>query len=252
MARRTAEKAQKQEPELIIPVDEFNRDKLGEHVARKISSFISRKARRFGMPLHDAETLQAASECLDNYFKEVCGENLSPDMRRVIHSVRLSINRYDKLLGIDLVSVNVEPRDEKGESILIGGRDLKAPTLGVVGTPPSNNKSIEMEAVGFEVKEGAEQLHVLSRQFGARGFGIGERMPAHNRSALLIAHPWERGDKVTIPAGAMVAVDVPVVDYEKFRKQNLPHHYDQSWEQWLQGVYFCRYLTREAVMELLK
>ena len=253
MAKKTAEKVQKSEPDLIIPVDDFNKDKLGDHVARQISGFIGRKARRFGMPLHDTDTLQEASKCLDEFFGEVCGDGLTPDMRRVIYSVRLTLNKYYKSLGINLVSVNIEPRDKEDKPMLVDGKDLKAPTLGIVGTRLNSQQSVNMAEVGFKVERGAEQLHILSEQMHARGFGIGERMPeSHGNQALLCPHPWERGDKVIIPAGAMVALDIPIADHKKFREQKLPYYDDVLTLNQSQGIYFCRYLTEKAVMDVLR
>lgn len=254
MSKKTAEKAPQKDPELIIPVDDFNRDKLGEHVARQISGFIGRKARKFGMPLHDTETLQAASECLDGYFRDVRGEHLPPEARNIISSIRLTLNKYYNSLGIDLVSVNVEVRDENCNPVFaVEGKEWRAPTLGVVGTRPDSQKAVQIAGVGFKVESGAEQLHVLSEQMRARGFGIGERMPESCASqALLCPHPWERGDEVIIPAGAMVALDTPIADPKKFREQKLPY-YDDAWTSNLpQGIYFCRYLTEKAVMDVLR
>lgn len=185
MVKRTAEKAPKQEPELVIPVDEFNRDKLGEVVAKQISGFIGRKARRFGMPLHDTDTLNEATKCFDNYFREVSEEHSGPVIRSVICSVRLRLHRFDKSHGIDLVGVDIEPRDESAEDMSVTGVDLQVPTLEVVG-PRFDSRPYVLDTVGMatKVSNGAHQIHVLSEGLRARSFAIGEPIPERDSMVL--------------------------------------------------------------------
>lgn len=241
--------------------------------AEQITECIGRQMgavdKRFGDVVGQKEIRTNVVAALVDYFNGTFRDQVGLDVWAV-EAVRVSLNNYLESLGIGLMSSEVAPLDRSPNRAYAAGQgftggiqdwddiskiedgmsERKPPTIGVIPRRFPEDSDLA-RVVGFKVDDGGEEITVLSDQLAARSYAPGENLDP--RGGL-----WKKNDRVLIPQGSTIGLSVDYVDERKLKDSGLPQlpryaveSSDGVIKRTQGGVYFCRYLSREAAMKAL-
>lgn len=223
-------------------------EELGGDIARTCIDLLDGRDRRFSKVLTDGSILQDVSIALTRYLEQL--ESTHPN--EVIRAVSVTVNDYLKELGIGLMSCRVEPLNRDMDSMLLRD-EWQYPTIGVI--PETSELGSHPKIACFQVKNGGEELTAVTTDLCLRGYLPGEN-PLVQEITL---QPVRQGTRILIPSKATIGVRVSLVDETRLNASGFSHNVfpitrdDLRIERNIHPgqVYFCRYLTREAVREAL-
>ena len=229
-------------------------EELGADITRTCVSLLEQRDRSFAKVITDGRIFEYVSTALTEYLEKL--EAAHPN--EVVRAVRVTVNDYFEKLGIGLMSCGVEPLNaaDSEESLKLPD-EAKSPTIGVIPEIIDEYKK-PPRVCAFEVDQGGEELTPLTENLCIRGYIPGE-YPRHNELGL---QPIPRGHTVLVPQKSGIGCRIKLFDDEKlflseFRDRVVPITYDEHRSKYMPErsepgqVYFCRYLTKEAVRQAL-
>lgn len=226
-------------------------EEVGGDITRKCIELLDRTDTRFSKVLTDGRIFEHVSTALAQYFDKI--ENAHPD--EVVKAVSVTVNDYLEQLGIGLMSCRVEPLNRDNDTMRLLD-ETKSPTVGVV---PEGDEGYKPIVACFKVDSGGEELEALTENLCLRGY-----LPGDNpRGKEVALQPVKRGDRVLVPQNTTLGVRIPIHDEARTsasgfhlsslritRDELRDHNGYRDFHEPGQ-VYFCRYLTKEAVRKAL-
>lgn len=225
-------------------------EELSGKLTKTCIGLLDGRDRRFAEVLSNGRIFESVSAALTRYLERI--EEAHPS--EVMQAVGVTINDYLERFGIGLMSCRVEPLNADRDSMIL--RDEKEyPTIGVL--PEDTGSRLSAKIATFQVENGGEELTALTDNLCLRGYLPGEQPPRFEISIL----PVQKGASILIPQKAAVGVRVPFVERERLFKSGFFRNVRSLIRDNLRiekdinpgpgQVYFCRYLTRQAVAEAL-